>query len=54
MLAYLVLRCVLLMTIEAPETRYTLEFFPILCAGAGIELQRAWQQTFRRNSAARA
>jgi hypothetical protein len=45
---------VLLMTIEAPETRYTLEFFPILCAGAGIELQRAWHQTFRRKATATA
>jgi hypothetical protein len=49
MLAYLVLRSLLLMMIEAPETRYTLEFFPILCATAGIELQQAWQRTFRRN-----
>jgi hypothetical protein len=54
MAAYLVLRSVLLMTIEAPETRYTLEFFPILCAGAGIELQRAWRQTFRRKATATA
>jgi len=54
MAAYLALRSVLLMTIEAPETRYTLEFFPILCAGAGIELQRAWHQTFRRKATATA
>ncbi len=54
LVAYLVLRCALLLMIEAPETRYTLEFFPILCAGAGIELQRAWQQTFRRKAAANA
>jgi hypothetical protein len=53
MAAYLLLRCCLLMTIEAPETRYTLEFFPILCAAAGMELQRAWQRTFRRNAAAK-
>ena len=54
MVAYLVLRSVLLLTIEAPETRYTLEFFPMLCAGAGIELQRAWQRTFRRKTTATA
>jgi hypothetical protein len=39
MLAYLLLRCLLLLTIEAPETRYTLEFFPIVFAMAGIELR---------------
>jgi hypothetical protein len=49
MAAYIVLRSLLLMMIEAPETRYTLEFFPILCAAAGIELQQAWHRTFRRN-----
>jgi hypothetical protein len=47
MAAYLVLRSLLLLMIEAPETRYTLEFFPILCAGAGIELQRVWNRAFR-------
>jgi hypothetical protein len=40
MAAYLVLRSALLLTIEAPETRYTLEFFPILLALAGITLYR--------------
>jgi hypothetical protein len=40
LVAYLVLRSLLLMTIEAPETRYTLEFFPILFATGGISLQR--------------
>jgi len=52
MVAYLVLRSLLLLMIEAPETRYTLEFFPILCAAAGIELQWVWPRTFRRNAAA--
>ncbi len=42
MAAYLVLRSLLLMTIEAPETRYTLEFFPIIFALAGITLQRVF------------
>jgi hypothetical protein len=40
MAAYLILRSALLLTIEAPETRYTLEFFPILFATGGIALQR--------------
>lgn len=38
MLAYIMLRSVLLLTIEAPETRYTLECFPILFALGGIAL----------------
>ncbi|MFC5862585.1 ArnT family glycosyltransferase [Acidicapsa dinghuensis] len=46
MVAYLVLRCLLLLTIEAPETRYTLEFFPFLFATGGISLQHI----FRRRS----
>ena len=40
MLAYILLRSALLLTIEAPETRYTLECFPMLFAGGGIAL--AW------------
>jgi len=48
MAGYILLRSALLLTIEAPETRYTIEFFPILCAGAGIALERLWRWTFRR------
>ena len=40
MLAYMVVRSALLLTIEAPETRYTLECFPMLFAGGGVAL--AW------------
>ena len=40
MAAYFVLRGLLLLTIEAPETRYTLEFFPFLFALGGIALHR--------------
>jgi len=40
MLAYLLWRCALLATIEAPETRYTLECFPMLFALGGIALYR--------------
>jgi hypothetical protein len=46
--AYLILRCLLLLTIEAPETRYTLEFFPILCAAGGIALQRIFSRRPRK------
>ena len=38
MIAYVVLRCLLLATLEAPEARYTLECFPIVIALAGIAL----------------
>lgn len=36
MVAFVLLRCALLATIEAPEPRYTLECFPIVIALAGI------------------
>ena len=36
MLTFFLMRCVLLLTVEAPEARYTLEFFPILFALGGI------------------
>jgi len=36
MVAYIVLRSCLLMTVEAPEARYTLEFFPMFFALGGI------------------
>ncbi len=38
MLAYILLRSALLLTVEAPEARYTLEYFPILFALGGIAL----------------
>jgi hypothetical protein len=38
MLAYILLRSAMLLTVEAPETRYTLEFFPMLFALGGIGL----------------
>jgi hypothetical protein len=38
MLLYFVLRSALLMTIEAPEARYTLEAFPMLFALGGIAM----------------
>ena len=52
MAAYLVLRSFLLMTIEAPETRYTLEFFPVLFASGGIALQRMFSRKKARVASA--
>ncbi len=37
-LAYILMRCALLLTVEAPEARYTLEFFPMLFPLAGVAL----------------
>jgi 4-amino-4-deoxy-L-arabinose transferase-like glycosyltransferase len=36
MLAYVGLRCALLLTLDNPEQRYTLEFFPLIFLGAGM------------------
>jgi hypothetical protein len=44
MVAYLALRSGLLLTIEAPEARYTLESFPMLFALAGIGLLEGWRK----------
>jgi Dolichyl-phosphate-mannose-protein mannosyltransferase len=41
MVAYCVLRSMLLLTLEAPEPRYTLECFPIVIAFASVALTRA-------------
>lgn len=38
LLAYVLLRCALLLTIASPEDRYTVEFFPILCAWGGVAI----------------
>jgi len=38
MLAYMLLRSALLLTVEAPETRYTLECFPMIFALGGVAL----------------
>ena len=46
MLVYIVLRCALLLTVEAPEARYTLEFFPMLFPLAGIALYRVTNTVF--------
>jgi hypothetical protein len=44
MLAYFVLRSAMLMTVEAPEARYTLECFPMLFALGGVALWWAFQR----------
>lgn len=40
MVAYAVLRCALLLTLETPESRYTLECFPMIFILAGAALDR--------------
>lgn len=39
--AYVLMRCLLLMTMSGPEDRYTLEFFPMLFAWGGVAIA-AW------------
>ena len=50
LLAYFVLRSLLLLTVEAPEARYTLEFFPMLSVLAGIAVA-AWTGRRRQMAA---
>jgi hypothetical protein len=45
MLAYIALRSLMLTIVEAPETRYTLECFPMLFALAGIAVHRAYRKS---------
>jgi hypothetical protein len=56
MLAYMVLRSALLMTVEAPEARYTLECFPMLFALGGVALYRftnwVWLSVLNVNASA--
>ncbi len=42
MIAYVLLRCALLLTIEAPEDRYTLECFPMIFILAGTAIAARW------------
>ncbi|MGD0734359.1 MAG: glycosyltransferase family 39 protein [Terracidiphilus sp.] len=44
MVLYMVLRSMLLMTIEAPEARYTLECFPMLFVLGGIGAYGSWRK----------
>ena len=43
LLLYMVLRSAMLLTIGAPEARYTLEYFPMLCALSGIAVARMFR-----------
>ena len=43
MVAYVVLRSMLLLTLEAPEPRYTLQCFPIVIAFAAAALDHPWR-----------
>ena len=47
MVAFILMRCALLATIEAPEPRYTLECFPMLIALAGVGLAPGKSRTER-------
>jgi hypothetical protein len=46
LLAYMLLRSTLLLTVEAPETRYTLECFPMLFALGGIAVGGAIERIY--------
>jgi hypothetical protein len=46
LMAYVVLRSALLLTVEAPETRYTLECFPMLIALGGVALGSVAQRAY--------
>ena len=50
-LLYLVLRSVLLMTLEAPEARYTLECFPMLFVLGGVAIASAVKRFVAKRSA---
>ncbi len=45
MIAFIVLRCALLLTLDNSEPRYTLEFFPVLVVGAAALYDRAIRGT---------
>ena len=52
MVLYIVLRSLLLATVEAPEARYTLEFFPIFFVLGGIAVGRVHAAVTSHNSSA--
>ena len=49
LLAYMLLRSTLLLTVEAPEARYTLECFPMLIALGGVALSHAASRLYLSN-----
>lgn len=50
MLAYMLLRSVLLLTVEAPEARYTLECFPMLFVLGGVAVAALADKLIRRST----
>ena len=44
MLAYILMRSALLLTVEAPEARYTLECFPMLFVLGGVAIAAGWER----------
>lgn len=52
LLAYMVLRSALLLTVEAPEARYTLECFPMLFALGGVAMSYARGRVYLSNEKA--
>ncbi|MDR3796762.1 MAG: glycosyltransferase family 39 protein [Terracidiphilus sp.] len=52
LLAYLLLRSLLLGTVEAPETRYTLECFPMLFVLGGVAIARLMDRSYLSKSKA--
>ncbi|MGH9562256.1 MAG: glycosyltransferase family 39 protein, partial [Terracidiphilus sp.] len=49
LLAYMLLRCALLLTVVAPETRYTIECFPMLFVLGGVALARMARRSYFSN-----
>jgi hypothetical protein len=49
LVAYIVLRCILLATMENADPRYTMEWFPILIVAAAVEIA-AWPKRIRKAS----
>ncbi len=49
MLAYCVVRSALLLTVQAPEARYTLECFPMLFGLGGVAVAVGWRRVRWRN-----
>jgi hypothetical protein len=47
MLAYMLMRSALLLTVEAPEARYTLECFPMLFVLWGVAIAAGWERVVR-------
>lgn len=46
LLAYMLLRSALLLTVEAPEARYTLECFPMIFVLGGMAVAAGWRRAF--------